>query len=139
MYDTTILCTYKLMNNIMIDISDDDDDNDNDNDNDNNNDCNILYQIQLLQILQLESFDEEKLNDKINLLYHELKDKPFVKMLIESNSYYDILGKNEDVVFRTLFSYDFFDLFHKCVVFHMKNDNEKLCKVVDELKLEFLK
>ena len=49
MYNFDMLCTYKLM--------------------DNDEDRKLMYQLQLLQLFNLEKFDEALLSEHINKLY----------------------------------------------------------------------
>lgn len=77
----------------------------------------LLYQIQLLQILNLETcgYDIDRINAKINYLYDQLKNEQFVKELLLENPYCLQLNNNNELIFRTLFSYDYFDLFQRCL------------------------
>jgi hypothetical protein len=74
----------------------------------------LLYQLQLLQALGMSEYDENNINIKINTLYTQLKDITFIRDLIAENKH-SIQLQDDELVFRTFFSYDYFDLFHKCL------------------------
>ena len=96
-YHADFICTYKLM--------DDDDDR------------NFMYQIQLLQAFGMKKFDEEEMSKKTLQLYHKLIDCSQVKEILEegikANSQMEMTNV---IMFMCLFSYQFFDLFHKCLI-----------------------
>lgn len=112
LYDTSFLCTYKL----IPDIDDEE--------------RNLMYQIQILEALKLREspfnidIDEDILDKKINKLYDNVKDNIDVLKFLKKSRYYE--GYREDLlyVFKTLFSYDYFDSFHRCLVevFNKKQD-----------------
>lgn len=97
MYHADFICTYKLM--------------------DNDDDRNDLYQIQLLQAFGMCNFDENEMSEKTLQLYHQVKDLVEVKEILEEG-----LKANPQIhlcnvlMFMCLFSYQFFDLFHKCLI-----------------------
>jgi hypothetical protein len=79
----------------------------------------MLYKIQLLQLFKMTEFNEGIMNDKIDLLYEKIKNTLFLKNIFENHPY-----KNEmvdEMKFRILFSFDYLDLFHKCLYAHFNN------------------
>ena len=96
-YHADFICTYKLM--------------------DNDDDRNFMYQIQLLQAFGMHNFDEDEISERTLQLYHKIKDYSEVKEIIEEG-----IKANPEVkmcnilMFMCLFSYQFFDLFHKCLI-----------------------
>ena len=82
----------------------------------------MLYQFQLLQAFNMSDYNDNELNDKIQALYQQLKNVEFIKILIQKNQNTTYF-KEEELIFRTLFSYDYFDLFHKCLYYHSKNES----------------
>lgn len=100
-YDIYFICTYKLLNDIDED------------------DKNILYQIQLLQAFNINNF--ELLDEKINKLYETIKDSYQLKEYLKSNNFFNDYLTNPLYIFKFLFSYDYFDSFHKCLVNILKN------------------
>ena len=74
---------------------------------------NMLYQIQLLELFDLKdlNLDFDKLNEKMDVIYLQLKDETLIKELFEIHPYKDSM--THTLMFRTLFSYDYLYLFHK--------------------------
>ena len=96
-YSADFICTYKLM--------DDDDDR------------NLMYQIQLLQAFGMRKFDENEINEKTLQLYHKLIDCNEVKEILEEGVKANPqMEMTHVIMFMCLFSYQFFDLFHKCLI-----------------------
>ena len=62
---------------------------------------------------------KEKINNKIDKLYEIIKDEEFIKNIFEKHPYKGTIYN--DLIFRTLFSYDYLDLFHKCL-YHFFNN-----------------
>ena len=100
------LCTYKL-------ITEDDDD--------EKGLSEMLYQIQYLQIVGLTEFDENVIGDKLDRLYTQLEKESFLEELFAIHPYAGQMCKQ--VMFRTLFSYDYMDLFHKVLYNYFHRDN----------------
>jgi hypothetical protein len=110
-YDNTFLTTYKLH-------TDDDD-------------KNLCYQLQLLQALNIINYDSMIMAtniDKIGFFLQnnsELEDifKLLQTKYKDTNIAFMIDGRNSNALFQLLFSYEYFDVFHKC-----------LCKYLSEKK-----
>ena len=126
-YQTNFICTYKLMDE---EFTDD------------------LYQIQLLQAFNLEKWDDALINNLCYELYILLmKPDTIFRDIIEKgkqnrdikNIYDSIIQDNgtkgddkhnehtngeedhDSIIFALLFTYDFFDLFHKCICEYFRN------------------
>lgn len=96
-YHADFICTYKLM--------------------DNDDDRNFMYQIQLLQAFGMHNFDEDVISEKSLQLYHKLKKCNDVKEILEEGIKVNKQVKLCNILmFICLFSYQFFDLFHKCLI-----------------------
>lgn len=80
----------------------------------------MLYKIQLLQLFGLNELDETVMNEKMNSLYETIKEESFITELLQENSYRHSFF-NCELLFRTLFSYDYLDLFHRCLYNHFNN------------------
>ena len=80
----------------------------------------MLYKIQLLELFGLKKFEEIKLNQQIDELYDQIKHDQFLDDLFDVHPYKEIM--NKETMFRTFFSYDYLDLFHKFLYnfFHKK-------------------
>ena len=110
-YDSGFLCTYKLH-------TDDDD-------------RNLCYQLQLLQALNITSYDSIILTsniDKIGLFLQNNTELEAILLLLkekykDTNIAFMIDEHNSSTLFQLLFSYDYFDIFHKC-----------LCKYINDKK-----
>jgi len=107
-YQADFICTYKLM--------------------DNEEDQEQLYRIQLLQAFDLTQWNDEKINTRIGELYtvvaREFK-TIFVKAR-ENKNINQILSIfngeiDDDIIFKTLFNFDYFDLVHRCIVDYLLN------------------
>lgn len=102
MYNVNFICTYKLM--------------------DNDDDRNLMYQIQLLQAFDMCNFDLNEINKKIFELYDKLKECDNIKEIIEEGIKMNSeMNLSDIVMFICLFSYQFFDLFHKCLVDYFRS------------------
>jgi len=104
-YNFNFLCTYKNLEN------------------DDDLDSTLCYQIQLLQAFNMDTYNENILNSNIKKVYDLLHKNEEIKQIIYflSNKYNKIIfiktsiyDLEEIVIFNFLFSYDYFDLFHKC-------------------------
>ena len=110
-YDCEFLCTYKLH-------SDD-------------NDRNLCYQLQLLQALKITNYDPTLLTthiDKIGFFLQNNIELEAILLLLkekykDTNISFLIDKHNKCALFQLLFSYEYFDIFHKC-----------LCKYVNDKK-----
>ena len=110
-YDCEFLCTYKLH-------TDDDD-------------RNLCYQLQLLQALKITNYYSIILTsniDKIILFLQNNIELEAILLLLkekykDTNISFLIDKHNKCALFQLLFSYEYFDIFHKC-----------LCKYVNDKK-----
>jgi len=96
-YHADFICTYKLM--------------------ENDDDRSIMYQIQILQAFGMQKFDQDEINKKVLQLYKKLIDCNKVKEIIEEGIKVNSEMQLTNVImFMCLFSYQFFELFHKCLI-----------------------
>jgi hypothetical protein len=110
-YDNTFLTTYKLH-------SDDDD-------------RNLCYQLQLLQALKIANYDSMILATHIDKISFFLQNNTELEAILkllrtkykDTNISFMIDDRNSNALFQLLFSYDYFDVTHKC-----------LCKYISEKK-----
>ena len=82
----------------------------------------ILYKIQFLQIFNIDEYDDNVINSKVENLYNKIKDNKIIKNLIKNNNYYtDNLAS-----FMLYFRYDTLYIFHKLLynILNNKNINE---------------
>ena len=115
MYDTSFYCTYKLM--------------------DNDDDRNMMYQIQLLQAFDMRKFDQDEISEKTLQLYQQLKDCNEVKEILEEGVKANLqLNLSHEIMFMCLFSYQFFDLFHKCLIDYFTTGSSGSSRISEESK-----
>lgn len=136
-YDTEMICTYKMFEKEDKELA------------------NICYQMQLLQAFNMKIFDDSLLQKDIGNLYVFVKDSERIKeiltIIFKNISNYDILktfdSNNEEnkfdklFVFQILFSYEYFDIFHKCLSLYInnfKNHGENIDENFNDL-YEFIK
>ena len=118
LYQTDFICTYKLMDE---EFTDD------------------LYQIQLLQAFNLERWDDDVINNLCFELYTLLinSDNVFRDIIERAKKNSDIINivdsvidkddtDDDNLIFSLLFTYHYFDLFHKCICEYMRNGKVSL-------------
>ena len=102
MYNTLFLCTYNLIHNKDVDEDDDELSND-------------LYRSQLLQAFNLSEWDSGKIVTMFENLSKMLSNNDKGKVILERMKNKSMIPI-EDMEIVVLFSYDYFDLFHKCLL-----------------------
>ena len=108
-YQADFLCTYQYIKDDM-------------------EECQLLYQVQLLQAFSLGIFDENIINKITEDLYEKYKNNKYIIAIINSNIMNGILGENDDLTkFRMYFGYDTFHLLHSllCNLINNKKINEE--------------
>jgi hypothetical protein len=121
-YDNTFLTTYKLH-------SDDDD-------------RNLCYQLQLLQALNIANYDSIILTTHIDKIGYFLQNNSELEAILialkekykDTNIAFMIDERNSNALFQLLFSYEYFDVFHKCLCKYLsekKQNNEVVKKEVE--------
>ena len=124
-YNTNFLCTYR---NFQEDYY-----------------SNLCYQIQMLQALNMDKYDGFILSVNIQKVYYFLQNNNeiiyILKLLKEkyrTTNMVFFIQDNDDALFQLLLSYDYFDIFHKCLINYIKdklnNDFNEIKKYFDELK-----
>lgn len=97
MYSKNFLTTYKNVDDYETSLS--------------------LYQSQIIQAFNLETFDEHKIGNKINEIENELENNIHInnikKQLLKK---YNNLFFNNNNIFTLFFGYDYFNEFHKCYI-----------------------
>ena len=139
MYQADFVCTYKLFDDI------------------DENDQEQLYRIQLLQAFDLTEWNDDKINKIIEELYLSITltgvfNDVFIKAKLNnhineileiyklSNTEIEtdkiaILDEN-DIVFKLLFKFEYFDLTHRCLIDYLINksiDEKYLNKLLSAL------
>jgi len=110
MYQTDFICTYKFM--------------------DDANDQEQMYRIQLLQAFDLNEWNDDHINSIIEELYanianvsefKEIFNKARAnKSVLEMLDLFQLSGEEQldenDIIFKILFKFEYFDLLHRCIV-----------------------
>tara|TARA_B100001093_G_scaffold480212_1_gene509868 strand:- start:1014 stop:1388 length:375 start_codon:yes stop_codon:yes gene_type:complete len=87
----------------------------------NNNDEDQNYRKLLLNAFHLEQYDNDKIMNKMKLIYNIIKNNDKIKSIIQLLKKYKyssifIINDNEPELYLIfLFSFEYFDLFHKCL------------------------
>jgi hypothetical protein len=75
---------------------------------------NTLYQKDILNIFNLDDFDEIKINNAIHEIYEKVKNhETMVSFMLKNASY--MLSMHQELGLMILFSYDFLYLTHPCI------------------------
>lgn len=119
-YSSDFICTYKLLE-------------------DEDADCaNLCYQTQLLQALNMTNFDDFIIQKNIEALYFFLKDYSEIigiLMLLKEkyiNSTMAFFIENNITLFQLLFSYNYFDIFHKCLSQYVREKTQTVDLVINK-------
>jgi hypothetical protein len=114
------ICTYKM-------ITEDDED--------EKGLSDLMYKIQYLQLFGLTEYDETMINEKLATVYKQLEKEPFLDELFEFHTYKGYMTK--EFMFRTMFSYEYFDLFHRLLYnyYHKLSIANNVRQLKDQLKL----
>ena len=130
-YNNKFVCTYRSFNE--------------------ESDCLLCYQIQLLQAFNMIEYNDFILQNNIRKIYDFLRDKEeiihILDILSKKNVELEIfkhLTKDLETIFafQLLFSYDYFDIFHKCFSKYydaLKENRENTEKFFLELEAFILK
>ena len=111
-YNSNFLCTYKSLNEDYY--------------------RNLCYQIQLLQAFNMNKYEDFMLSKNIEKLYYCLKDYYEIDIILlalkenykNTNMAFFIQDK-DDALFQLLLSYEYFDIFHKCLINYIKDKKQK--------------
>ena len=118
---------------------------------------NLCYQIQLLQAFNMEQYDEFILQQNIKKTFYFMGENEELKVIYEilskKNSHFEFMKElilndktnkesPEEILnmffFQLLFSYDYFDIMHKCLSKYLndllKNQNNTNSLYFEELK-----
>tara|TARA_B110001452_G_scaffold263125_1_gene264124 strand:- start:399 stop:836 length:438 start_codon:yes stop_codon:yes gene_type:complete len=108
-YNSLFLCTYKSL--------------------EDEQSSNICYQIQLLQAFNLLKYDDFIISNKIESCYNLLRENAEIKKILsfflskQNNlEFFNLFNTFDNIfVFQLLFSYNYFDIFHKCFSKYLNN------------------
>ena len=93
---------------------------------------NLCYQIQLLQAFNMNKYEDFILSKNIEKLYYCLKDYYEIDIILLSlkENYKNtnmafFIENNVLALFQLLLSYEYFDIFHKCLINYIKDKKQK--------------
>jgi len=102
----------------------------------------LCYQIQMLQALNINKYDEDIVSSYIEKIYYFLQNYYEINIILlalkdkyKSSSISFFIENNNSALFQLLFSYDYFDIFHKCLCQYLRD--KKLEKELDTNKKYF--
>jgi len=139
MYQADFVCTYKLFDDM------------------DDNDREQMYRIQILQAFDLTEWNDDKINKIIEELYFSISSDGVFNDIFKKaktnthvSEILDIYRANNteietdkvaiidenDIIFKLLFKYEYFDLTHRCIIDFIINksiDEKYLNKLLSEL------
>ena len=110
-YNSEFLCTYKSMTEEYYQ--------------------QLCYQIQMLQALNINSYDDTMVTNHIEKIYYFLQNYYEIDIIIlalkekyKNTSIVFFVENNNSALFQLLFSYDYFDIFHKSLCQYLKDKKQ---------------
>ena len=101
-YNTEFICTYKKMDGEYYQT--------------------LCYQIQMLQALNINKYDETIISNHIEQIFYFLQNYYEIDIILlalkekyMNTNFAFFIENNNSALFQLLFSYDYFDCFHKCL------------------------
>ena len=86
---------------------------------DSDEDKNCMYHIQFLDAFGLKRYDDDKINEEITSIHDKIKECTQFKEICKAcsaNENFKGFQMDEFIMLICFFSFDTFDLFHKCLV-----------------------
>ena len=125
-YNSEFLCTYKSMTEEYYQ--------------------QLCYQIQMLQALNINSYDEIIVPNHIEKIYYFLQNYYEIDIIIlalkekyKNTSIVFFVENNNSALFQLLFSYDFFDIFHKCLCQYLRDKKQNIQVTIEKKYFSELK
>tara|TARA_B100001093_G_C26538123_1_gene888973 strand:+ start:421 stop:837 length:417 start_codon:yes stop_codon:yes gene_type:complete len=130
-YNSKIICTYNFFEKEDTELA------------------SLCYQMQILQIFNMDKFNNKILQYNIEKIYYFLRDSSklidILSILSKKNSQYNIFKFNKEkdidnniMIFQLLFSYENFYIFHKYFSKYLNNyliSGEKIDNILEELSI----
>ena len=116
-FQTDFICTYKRM------LDPEDQEN--------------LYRIQLLQAFNMNTWDDDAINDTVTEIYRKISQDTDFKIIFikaqNNKSLNDMLAlfdedatiEQNEIIFTMLFKYEYFDLLHRCISDYLREGQIK--------------
>ena len=129
MYNTSFLCTYQFLDENIYNATKElkmDGTKLNESIEKNIDNADDLYRLQLLQAFNMHIWDDNIVNNIIKVIYYNYKNNIYFINLIKKGLYY---SDSEPIMgLMSLFNYDTFYLFHKCLIELHHNELNDKCK-----------
>lgn len=96
-----------------------------------------LYRIQLLQAFNMNTWDDDAINDTVTEIYRKISQDTDFKIIFikaqNNKSLNDMLAlfdedatiEQNEIIFTMLFKYEYFDLLHRCISDHLREGQIK--------------
>jgi hypothetical protein len=91
----------------------------------------LCYQIQMLQALNINSYDDTMVTNHIEKIYYFLQNYYEIDIIMlalkekyKNTSIVFFIENNSSALFQLLFSYDYFDIFHKCLCQYLRDKKQ---------------
>ena len=95
------------------------------------------YREEMLKAFNMTEYEDEELKRKMDKLYNTIKDEcnkhELIKSMKSKNQFPFVLDDNSTLIF--FFSFDYFNLFHKCIQDFFKNGHFSDLNIVAFKKL----
>ena len=111
-YNTEFICTYKKMDGEYYQT--------------------LCYQIQMLQALNINKYDETIISNHIEQLFYFLQNYYEIDIILlalkekyMNTNFAFFIENNNSALFQLLFSYDYFDCFHKCLSHYLITNKQE--------------
>ena len=125
-YNSEFLCTYKSMTEEYYQ--------------------QLCYQIQMLQALNINSYDDTMVTNHIEKIYYFLQNYYEIDIIIlalkekyKNTSIVFFIENNSSALFQLLFSYDYFDIFHKCLCQYLRDKKQNVQVTIEKKYFSELK
>lgn len=125
-YNSEFLCTYKSMTEEYYQ--------------------QLCYQIQMLQALNINSYDDTMVTNHIEKIYYFLQNYYEIDIIIlalkekyKNTSIVFFIENNSSALFQLLFSYDYFDIFHKCLCQYLRDKKQNIQVTIEKKYFSELK
>jgi len=94
---------------------------------------NSGYQIQILQALNISKYDDTIVSNHIEKIYYFLQNYYEIDIILlalkekyKNSSISFFIENSNSALFQMLFSYDYFDIFHKCLSHYLRDKRLKV-------------
>jgi len=94
---------------------------------------NTMYKQDILEIFEVEEFDDEKINIAIHEVYEKVKTNDDLRHIMKLLSV-KLLSSDEEIGFMLMFSFDYLYLSHSCISEYLETGSISKEKITQFLK-----